>query len=1110
MIHTVSGPIVAGVVVALVATALRAQGEVVNFEEPQIKPIAIAQVQNGAASASYVVACNTPDNSIEIHAGAAPHAFVARVAVGLSPVTVRWHAAGARLYVCNFLGDSVSVVHLPTVGSTTNIRPKLERTVHVGDEPVDIAFLPGGTQARVALHGRSQTQVVIIPDLTPVGGPTVLQSPPVTGGVNDAVKAPRALASLADGRFYALNTMGGNNAYDVDLYVEDPNGPQPLPPPPTPVLVFHLVGGMGTTNAGFAVRSDGNAMYVVGGRARNTDPASVGVDAVSQHPFGFVESWLWYVDLTGGGNPQQLAPPPAVAAEYPTAPAGAASINLNREYNGGPTAKVALGERVSQPTDVVLIESAPGTVQHVLVTGFGTDRVLVLSAPGGGGPLANAGFQRTPIDVVVHNAAAGYGASGPRGLAHDVLTNQVWVLNRLDNSLATFSLTGFTPGTPPTVTRLGLNADPTPLAIRAGRPFLYAARQTSGTDNHMVACASCHVDGRTDGLAWNLGHTDTLLPAIPPKLIETALHGTPFDPDPFTDFQNAKGPLVTQTLQGLVNSTIESVETQYVTTNAPYHWRGDKPRFQDFNEAFVRLQGMPNQLALPARAGLTDPQMDAYTAFVHTIHHAPNTEQSLDRRLHGALGDPDDPDDVSIGSGSLFGLKVYHTRASLGARSCSHCHALPEGSNNVLPLDFHGNGGGLLPNNHGNPLESAATRNLFQRERALILPGDFLPTDSNEWTRTASFGLTHDGVAVNTQSTTQAERSINNFVQAFNLLTLQKLALVEFVRGLDSGAAPLIGRAMCVDATHAVDSAMLTLLKEQAEEANVGVAVQTRNQGTVRGYYYDVTATPGVWRQANGATTLTDTALLALVTGGDDVLVFQAVPTGSERRVAHNSGAPLPLTGPAPANVVLLPMVPNTVWVGITQLTALWDPQHPTVPFAWGSGDPQPLSLLQIRALQESVRTLNPSSTTQAPAPALLRHEPPRRFRVTGDDIRHGAKLELGLVTQNAGAQPVKRLVLDLAPTKYRHNTKVVWESTEELDPLMTLVFLHGGPEVPAVQQVLDGDRTQLAATFPTPPSPSQAVNPATWNLVLVNVANADGTTMPTATWQSLSIADTR
>ncbi|MBX3464142.1 MAG: hypothetical protein KF830_13290 [Planctomycetes bacterium] len=245
--HIPSSLPAAGWLALALATTLRAQGEFVNFEEPQVRPITIAYVQNGAASASYVVACNTPDNSIELYTGSVPHTFVTRVAVGLSPVTLRWNAADGRLYVCNFLGDSVSVVTLATIGTTTNVTATLERTVFVGDEPVDIAFLPGGTEARVALHGRSQVQLVTVPGVALVGGATILQAPPVAGSINDAVKAPRVLATLPDGRFYALNTMGSNNAYDVDLYVEDPHGPQPFPPPPSPVLAFHLVGGMGTT-----------------------------------------------------------------------------------------------------------------------------------------------------------------------------------------------------------------------------------------------------------------------------------------------------------------------------------------------------------------------------------------------------------------------------------------------------------------------------------------------------------------------------------------------------------------------------------------------------------------------------------------------------------------------------------------------------------------------------------------------------------------------------------------------------------------------------------------------------------------------------------------------
>ena len=99
--------------------------------------------------------------------------------------------------------------------------------------------------------------------------------------------------------------------------------------------------------------------------------------------------------------------------------------------------------------------------------------------------------------------------------------------------------------------------DPTPAAIRRGREFLYSTRfsiDDSGAapKGGFVSCAACHVDGRTDGLPWDLGGLEDG-PVIPPEFHD--LNGEDTASMPL--FPSEKGPMVTQTLQGLVNFQIE-------------------------------------------------------------------------------------------------------------------------------------------------------------------------------------------------------------------------------------------------------------------------------------------------------------------------------------------------------------------------------------------------------------------------------------------------------------------------------------------------------------------------------------------------------------------------
>src|SRR6185295_6674518 len=85
-----------------------------------------------------------------------------------------------------------------------------------------------------------------------------------------------------------------------------------------------------------------------------------------------------------------------------------------------------------------------------------------------------------------------------------------------------------------------------------------------------ASCASCHDEGESDFLAWNLSNIE---------------RGADLD-DPTDDdgFDN-KGPMVTQTLTG-------------ISTVVPFHWRGEQqaalrgePALLDFNDAFESLLG---------------------------------------------------------------------------------------------------------------------------------------------------------------------------------------------------------------------------------------------------------------------------------------------------------------------------------------------------------------------------------------------------------------------------------------------------------------------------------------------------------------------------------------
>jgi len=1072
--------------------SLVAQGAFVNYEDPQVRPITIATL--GSPERRFTLICNTPDNSVEIYDAESPFAFVGRVPVGQSPVTVRWNADNGRFYTCNYLGDSVSCVRLdlaPATGSTVNA--VLERTVTVGDQPTDIVFMQNNTRAVVALEGRSGVAQLDLADLSTTIPLVLLEVDRAQGpAISHVAKMPRTMAITSDDRFYALNHLGGDidasPLLDMGMYVFDPNNP-----PAGATGNFHSIPDIGSTNFNFAIDQSENRMFVVSQIARNN---AAGVHAIAARPTGFVETWLKVLNL----QPTTAGGPPILAPEQSAGPGPKPlwqSINLNRDYSQTTLTEVAPNQALAQATDVALVENQHG-IAHIVLAAFGSDKVAILT------PDANqpSGYAIQQIQLAVTNPAGNYGAVGPRGLAVDPqgtvpgspsTIGLVWVANRLDNSFAVIN-----PWTGTIVAQRALANDPTTDDIRRGRPFLYSAYKTSG--NGMVSCASCHIDARTDALIWNLGHTGPTGPAIP-----THFHdGNGHDDASMPEFPNAKGNMVTQTLQGLLNSHVEPYSMRVVATNAPYHWRGDKFDFPDFNEAFVNLLGMPDEPTIPGESGLSQAEMESYHRFINTIHHPPNPEQRKDRILSGDLGDPDD---FNTGSGGKLGLKLFHAQATVGARSCVNCHSLPEGSSNTLVLTEKIEGGlGAPPQEH--PFETAATRNLFTRE--LLVPNGFDITDlsdlaNNPLKMNGPYGLLHAGIfSIVASSSINVSLTLNDFVhRAFRfsqnetLNHLRKLAVTEFVRHFDTGTAPLIGMAWTVDpAQTATNNAVLQLFENQVKEANVGIAVFTRNNGVERGYWFD--PRDSRYYEEGGTSSLDRSGLLALAvpTAPDNVVIAQATPTGSERRVASLSGIATTLTGPAPnaASITLAPMAPNTFWAGVASLTGNWDPNHPTLPFQWDPANgPEPVSMKSIRELQLSLAGLFGMPIRP------LRHEPPRRLRVIGDNIRPGARLGIGMARQQPGSFPAQNIWFDLAPTRYTLNGRAVWETAEELDPMHTMAWLHGGYWAPGVSQVMLADYTGVGQ-----------LDPAGWNLYAIAVQNEDDTLGLSPTWQPMTLQDDR
>lgn len=1052
--------------------AASAQGKFTNFETPHTKPITTATVFLESISKEVVLVCNSADNSVEIYDAAAPFKFYQRVPVGLGPTSVRWNAVNSCFYTCNFDGDSVSRVKLDLEPAGTGFVPvgSLLKTTHVGDQPADIGFDGSGVIAAVTLSGRSESVLVNANSLdTIVSSVLTALEPSITNGTAVAPKAPRQVAVLPDGRSFVLNHMGTGPApggaaiprVDVDLWFQDPAAPTGIPG-----VLGRQIGGLGTTNEGFAINAAGDTMVVVGTRAMNEAPTATGEAGVSALPFGFVESHMWIVDIT----PSLTGTVPTVIAEAPfgaTPTLPLMSRNLNRDYASAVSAAVGFSDAVSQPSDVALIESE-GEIDIIAVTMFHSDKVVLYQVNSN----VNGGYVETQINLTT---LPGYSTSGPSGITYNAVEDLLYVTCRLDSSLHTIDPRTFA------VTSRALNNDPTPQYIRDGRKFLYDADFSSGSG--FVSCASCHINGTTDGLPWDLGTPGGL--AIPGPVDGLV---NPFTP---AVFPGPKGPMITQTLQGLVNYEVNK-DAQYLFSNAPYHWRGDKPGFSDFDVAFKGLLQRPQGV-------LGFAEMSTFTDFINSIVHPPNSEQPIDRMVAGSIddSDPDNPFNP-LNTGAKLGLQIFHNFPSDGQGpfgvSCASCHTLPDGSDNLLTEAFS------FPTPISQPFETAALRNLVPRESHLRRTND----TAGPFAAVSNFGLTHGGIGLGLVE----QQAINFFVDSsafkfpgfgFNAMgqfvpSLQRpqfaSALIQYTRELDWCMAPGVGRAYTLDPAKPLDAAIaFTQFEAQVEDANIGLSVIVRTGSTYRGFFYDLTQSPPAYREEGTANFLTSLALTALAAPVGDAVILQGTAPGNERRIASPTGIASTIAGAsAPSNLTLEPMAPMSYHVDIPKLTAFTGITPGTAPPVSGR-----LSSWALKTLQFAV-------LGNFGIPATPNHQPPRRFRVTGDNIRPGAQLVIGVRdTTMAGARD-HILVLDIYPTKYISNGRIVWESEEELGPILTLAMLNGGPWAPGV----------LGTLLRNVPGSGALLTPLSSNKFPVAVVNEDGTVNSPILGAVLQVQDAR
>jgi YVTN family beta-propeller protein len=884
---------------AIALFAVAAQGaSFTTFESGQVRPLA------KSPDGTRLFAANTPDNRLEIFAVAGGGLTrVASVPVGLEPIAVAARTNG-EVWVVNHLSDSVSIVDV------ASSPPRVTRTLLVGDEPRDIVFAgPGGTRAFITTAHRGQ-HYPYDPELTTPGVGradvwvfnatalgTTLGGNPVTI-LTLFGDTPRALAASPDGNtVYAAVFHSGNQttAISEGAVCDDGNLNDNIVAGQCDVGGFMMPGGLPNPERNFAgnprpevglvVRYNGSFWSDELGRNWNN---AVRFNLPDEDVFVIDASLTPPVQVAGAAGSHahvgtilfNMAVNPVNGKVYVSNSEARNEVRFEgdgdfAETFGGGTVQGHLAEmritvldgsnvlprHLNKHIDYDQRPAPAGVKDHSLATplemAVTSDGTTLYVAAFGSGKVGVFDTSQLENDTFVPSSASHIAVSGggPSGLVLDEANDRLYVLTRFDNGIAVIDTT-----TNSEVDHLSLY-NPEPSHVVLGRPLLYDAHFTSS--NGEASCASCHIFGDFDSLAWDLGDPDgvTINNPIPIRL-------EAFAGDAFIDFHPMKGPMTTQSLRGMAN-------------HGSMHWRGDRTggndtggsafdedaAFKKFNPAFPGLLG---------RAVVLSPaEMQAFTNFILDVTYPPNPIRKLDDSLTpeqqaglNFMTGSRRSDGLPIGGGTGFNCVGCHTRD--------------------LGQGFFGTDGQASFEGETQIIKIPHLRNMYQKIGMfgmpavdMILGGD----NGHKGDQIRGFGFLHDGSIDTLFRFLRADVFDENFLDTVGFQNdTQRREVEQFVLAMDSNLKPIVGQQITLTNTNgATVGPRIDLLIARAAAADCDLVVKGTSAGLQRGWHRTAA---GTFRSDRAAEPLlSDAALRAVAATAGQQLTYTAVPPGSGVRI---------------------------------------------------------------------------------------------------------------------------------------------------------------------------------------------------------------------------------